>query len=77
MMHASPRHAKSAVKKMRNIHVPNLSQFSNKNFPIEDCVQSYLILFTPRPRYGDKTLWCSHSNKASLGELLRSAFYIL
>lgn len=45
MMHASPRHAKSAVKKMRKIHVPNLSQFSNKNFPIEDCVQSYLILF--------------------------------
>lgn len=45
MMHASPRHAKSAVKRMRKIHVPNLSQFSNKNLPIEDCVESYLILF--------------------------------
>ena len=77
MMHASPRHAKSAVKKMRKIHVPNLSQFSNKNLPIEDCVKSYLILFTPRPRYGNEILWCYHSNKTSLEELLRSAFYIL
>ena len=77
MMHASPRHAKSAVKKMRKIHVPNLSQFSNKNLPIEDCVKSYLILFTPRPRYGNEILWCYHSNKTSLEERLRSAFYIL
>ena len=52
MMHASPRHAKSAVKKMRKIHVPNLSQFSNKNLRIEDCVESYLILFDSKT-----TLW--------------------
>ena len=40
MMHASPRHAKSAVKKMRKIHVPNLFQFSNKISPLKTVLKA-------------------------------------
>ena len=46
MMHASPRHAKSAVKKMRKIHVPNLFQFSNKISPLKTVfkvISSFLL----------------------------------